>query len=93
MLLADSQQWQRFSDPVRPPNAARYLFLDPRAKVFYADWNTVAHDIVAAMRSEAGARPVPLLRRKLSSMLPSVRTARLARIESRTRPSGSARPT
>lgn len=59
VLLADSQQWQRFSDPVRPPNAARYLFLDPRAKVFYADWKTVAHDIVAAMRSEAGRDPYP----------------------------------
>jgi len=33
------------------------LFLDPRARTFYADWETVAHDIVAALRGEAGRNP------------------------------------
>ena len=44
-------------DPVRPPNSARFLFLDPRARTFYADWETVAHDVVAALRGEAGRNP------------------------------------
>jgi transcriptional regulator with XRE-family HTH domain len=46
-----------FSDPVRPPNSARYIFLDPRSKTFYADWDRVAHDVVAALRGEAGRSP------------------------------------
>ena len=44
-------------DPVRPPNSARFLFLDPRARTFYADWEKVAHDVVAALRGEAGRNP------------------------------------
>jgi len=44
-------------DPVRPLNSARFLFLDPRAKTFYVDWETVAHDVVAALRGEAGRNP------------------------------------
>jgi transcriptional regulator with XRE-family HTH domain len=44
-------------DPVQPPNSARFLFLDPRARVFYADWEKVAHDVVAALRGEAGRNP------------------------------------
>ena len=48
---------ETFRDPVRPPNSARFLFLDPRARTFYADWETVAHDVVAALRGEAGRNP------------------------------------
>ena len=44
-------------DPVRPSNSARFLFLDPRARTFYRDWETVAHDVVAALRGEAGRNP------------------------------------
>jgi transcriptional regulator with XRE-family HTH domain len=39
------------------PNLGRYLFLDPRAQDFYADWEAVARDCVAALRIEAGRRP------------------------------------
>lgn len=39
------------------PNLARFLFLDPRAQDFYADWETVARDSVAALRLEAGRNP------------------------------------
>lgn len=55
--LAEALYVELFSDPVRPPNSARYIFLDPRAKTFYADWDSVAHDVVAAMRGEAGRSP------------------------------------
>jgi transcriptional regulator with XRE-family HTH domain len=40
-----------------PPNLGRYLFLDPRSRLFYREWDTVAQDIVAAMRSQAGRNP------------------------------------
>jgi transcriptional regulator with XRE-family HTH domain len=38
-------------------NLARYLFLDPHAQDFYRDWQTVAADCVAALRTEAGRNP------------------------------------
>jgi transcriptional regulator with XRE-family HTH domain len=55
--LAEALFLEMFSDSVRPPNTARYLFLDPRAKTFYTDWEAVAHDVVAALRGEAGRSP------------------------------------
>jgi transcriptional regulator with XRE-family HTH domain len=39
------------------PNLARYLFLDQRAQEFYASWEAVARDCVAALRIEAGRDP------------------------------------
>ena len=48
---------EHFRDPVRPPNSVRFAFLDPRARTFYADWETTAHDLVAALRGEAGRNP------------------------------------
>ena len=44
-------------DPVRPQNTARFLFLDPRARTFYLDWETVARETVAMLRGEAGRNP------------------------------------
>lgn len=38
-------------------NLARYLFLDNNAQVFYADWESVARDMVAALRIEGGRNP------------------------------------
>lgn len=38
-------------------NVARYLFLDPRSRGFYVQWEAVARDTVAAMRIEAGRHP------------------------------------
>jgi transcriptional regulator with XRE-family HTH domain len=48
---------EQFSDPVQPPNTARFTFLDPRARRFYADWERAAHDVVAQLRGEAGRNP------------------------------------
>jgi transcriptional regulator with XRE-family HTH domain len=39
------------------PNLARYLFLDERSRDFYVDWSSVAKDVVAALRIEAGRNP------------------------------------
>ena len=55
--LAAALYSNHFGDPMRPPNTARFLFLDPRARTFYADWEKVAHDVVAALRGEAGRNP------------------------------------
>jgi transcriptional regulator with XRE-family HTH domain len=55
--LAAALYSENYRDPARPPNTARFLFLDPAARTFYADWETVAHDIVAALRGEAGRNP------------------------------------
>jgi transcriptional regulator with XRE-family HTH domain len=46
-----------FTDPVRPANNARFTFLNPRAHDFYDNWNGIANDIVAVLRSEAGRNP------------------------------------
>ncbi|HTJ72009.1 MAG TPA: helix-turn-helix transcriptional regulator [Actinospica sp.] len=46
-----------FADQSRVPNMARFLFLDPAARDFYSDFDGVANDIVAVLRSEAGVDP------------------------------------
>jgi len=46
-----------FRDLVRPPNLARFVFLDPRARTFYRDWDKAANDTVAVLRAEAGRSP------------------------------------
>jgi transcriptional regulator with XRE-family HTH domain len=38
-------------------NLARFLFLDPRSQDLYRDWEIVAADCVAALRTEAGRNP------------------------------------
>jgi hypothetical protein len=43
--------------PGRPANTARFTFLDPRAEDFYLDWDRVADEVVAIVRSEAGRDP------------------------------------
>jgi transcriptional regulator with XRE-family HTH domain len=40
-----------------PVNSARYVFLEPSARDFYADWNRAASDIVAILRYAAGRDP------------------------------------
>ena len=41
----------------RPVNNARFVFLDPRATIFYRDWPKVADETVAALRTQAGQDP------------------------------------
>jgi transcriptional regulator with XRE-family HTH domain len=40
-----------------PLNVARFVFLDPRSVDFYLDWDIVADNTVAALRSEVGRTP------------------------------------
>jgi transcriptional regulator with XRE-family HTH domain len=39
------------------PNAARFVFLDPRARDFYLEWDRIARDVVGILRSSAGRNP------------------------------------
>ncbi|MGD0020334.1 MAG: helix-turn-helix transcriptional regulator [Candidatus Limnocylindrales bacterium] len=55
--LAEALYSELYRSPIRPVNSVRFAFLDPRAKQFYGDWETSAHDMVAALRSEAGRSP------------------------------------
>ena len=40
-----------------PLNLARFMFLDPRSRDFFLEWNTLADDLAAALRTEAGRNP------------------------------------
>jgi transcriptional regulator with XRE-family HTH domain len=46
-----------YAGPARPPNHARFVFLDPRAETFYADWDRAARETAAILRSTAGRDP------------------------------------
>jgi hypothetical protein len=46
-----------YAGPARPPNNARFVFLDPRAETFYADWDRAARETAAILRSAAGRDP------------------------------------
>ena len=48
---------QHLDSPDQPANSARFIFLDPRATHFYVEWEKVATDAVAVLRSEAGRDP------------------------------------
>jgi transcriptional regulator with XRE-family HTH domain len=48
---------QLFDGSGRPVNFARFVFLDPRAEEFFADWERAAKDCAALLRSEAGRNP------------------------------------
>jgi transcriptional regulator with XRE-family HTH domain len=46
-----------YASPARPPNHARFVFLDPRAETFYADWDRAARETAAILRAAAGRDP------------------------------------
>jgi transcriptional regulator with XRE-family HTH domain len=45
------------TDPARPANTARFVFLDPHATEFFRDYDAAANDTVALLRAEAGRDP------------------------------------
>jgi hypothetical protein len=45
------------AEQTTPPNSARFTFLNPKAREFFADWERSADDIVAVLRSRAGKNP------------------------------------
>ena len=46
-----------FESPEQPANSARFTFLDPVARDFYPEWERLASDLVATLRSQAGSNP------------------------------------
>jgi transcriptional regulator with XRE-family HTH domain len=62
---------EHFDSPAQPPNTARFVFLDDRATSFYADWERIAHDVVAVLRAEAGRDPYD---RELSDLVGELST-------------------
>ena len=46
-----------FESSEQPPNAARFMFLDPAARTFWSDWERSARDLVGTLRAAAGANP------------------------------------
>ena len=60
-----------YADPAGTPNTARFVFLDPQARSFFREWDTVANDTVAILRAEAGRDP---LDRELSDLVGQLST-------------------
>jgi hypothetical protein len=46
-----------FQNTTGRPNLARFVFLDPASQTFYRDWEQLAEDVVALLRTEAGRNP------------------------------------
>ena len=55
--LAQALYAPMFDGPAGPANHARFAFLDPRARDFWRDWDRIATDTVAMLRTEAGRDP------------------------------------
>jgi len=62
---------EMFVDARPPMNAARFVFLNPRAQTFYQDWEGNARQIVAILRAEAGRSPYD---RQLSDLVGELST-------------------
>ncbi len=60
-----------FDSREQPANSARFTFLDPAAADFYPEWERVASELVAHLRSEAGRNPYD---RKLSDLVGELST-------------------
>jgi transcriptional regulator with XRE-family HTH domain len=55
--LARALYAELYNDPRRPPNFARFAFLDRASHQFYPDWDWAADICVAILRTEAGRDP------------------------------------
>ncbi len=60
-----------FDSREQPANSARFTFLDPAAAEFYPEWERVATELVAHLRSEAGRSPYD---RQLSDLIGELST-------------------
>jgi transcriptional regulator with XRE-family HTH domain len=46
-----------FDSREQPANSGRFTFLDPAAREFYPEWEQLASELVASLRSQAGRNP------------------------------------
>jgi transcriptional regulator with XRE-family HTH domain len=56
-LLGRALFTEMLREPSGPVNFARFLFLDPRGRTAYRDWNDSAEQIVALLRAASGRSP------------------------------------
>ena len=83
-----------FDSPHGPANSARFIFLDERAPDFYVEWEQVATEAVAVLRTAAGRDPYD---RELSGLVGELSTrsdafrTRWARHDVRVHDTGSKR--
>ncbi|MGE0217154.1 helix-turn-helix domain-containing protein [Mycolicibacterium sp.] len=57
-LLARALYSPMLTDPQRPANTARFMYLDPEAaREFFVDYDRIACDVAAKLRMEAGRNP------------------------------------
>ena len=74
-ILATNHLGRAFFAPVfespAPANMARFTYLDPRARDFFADWNRAARECVAGLRTQAGR---DLADRELSDLVGELST-------------------
>jgi transcriptional regulator with XRE-family HTH domain len=52
---------EAFANPERPVNLGRFVFLDPRSREFYMDWEGIADAGVGSLRVETGRAPADQL--------------------------------
>ncbi|MDQ0867832.1 transcriptional regulator with XRE-family HTH domain [Arthrobacter sp. V1I9] len=62
---------EMYVQPQRPANFGRFIFLDPRSRDFYRDWDDTARQTVALLRSAAGRAPYD---RNLSDLIGELAT-------------------
>ncbi|MFJ9588662.1 helix-turn-helix transcriptional regulator [Streptomyces acidicola] len=67
--LAHALHYQAFEQT--PANTCRFVFLDPRAPLFYPDWERIARDGVGALRVEVAKDPYD---RELSNLIGELST-------------------
>lgn len=48
---------EMYRGPARPANHSRFIFLDPRARDFYPNWELAANTNVAILRTNSGQNP------------------------------------
>ncbi len=60
-----------YDAPVRPVNTARFVFLDPQAETTFVEWDRIATETVAILRSAAGRDPY---NRELSDLVGELAT-------------------
>ena len=48
---------EMYRGPARPANHSRFIFLDPKARDFYPNWDLAANTNVAILRTQSGRNP------------------------------------
>jgi hypothetical protein len=55
--LCEALYADAFAAPERPVNLARYVFLNPKSREFFLDWDQHADNVVDILRTSAGRNP------------------------------------